>query len=204
MSSKKLGSTSNKADAGTGVHRIKVTLLGTRPPIWRRVEVPSSIPLEHLHEVIQVAFGWENYHMWVFETGSAQYGIPDRELGIASAAAKRLSQVAPKAGAKLRYTYDFGDGWEHELLVEAVGPAAPGVAYPRCVTGRRAGPPEDCGGVWGYQNLIEILADPAHEEHKERLEWLGLDSGDEFDPAAFDVDDVNEALSGLAKVLVKG
>jgi hypothetical protein len=78
------------------------------------------------------------------------------------------------------------------------------VAYPRCLTGRRAGPPEDCGGVWGYQDLIEILADPTHDEHKERLEWLGLDSGGEFDPAAFDVDEVNEALSGLAKVLGKG
>ncbi|MFC4912387.1 plasmid pRiA4b ORF-3 family protein [Actinomadura gamaensis] len=189
--------------AASSVHRIKVTLTGLRPPIWRRLEVPSAMPLDALHLVLQAAFGWENYHMWSFETGSGTYGVADRELGFRSAATARLQQVAARPKDTIVYLYDFGDSWEHEILVEAVAPAEPGVAYPRCLTGRRAGPPEDCGGVWGYGDLIEILADPDHEDHAERLEWLGLDSADEFDPAAFDAAEVNAALSRHARVLTE-
>jgi Plasmid pRiA4b ORF-3-like protein len=116
---------------------------------------------------------------------------------------QKLRQTAPRAGDRLRYTYDFGDDWEHDILVEAVTAAEPGAAYPRCITGRRACPPEDCGGIWGYEELLEILGDPGHDEHDERLEWLGLDSADEFDPAAFDLAEVNNDLAGLATVLVK-
>lgn len=189
--------------AGTMVHRVKITLRGVRPPIWRRLEVPSGITLQQLHQNIQYAFGWEDYHMWVFETPSGDYGIANRELGHRSAVAKKLEAVAPRAGDRIRYTYDFGDDWEHDIVVEDVLSAEPGVAYPRCITGRRAAPPEDCGGIWGYQELLEILADPGHEEHEDRLEWLGLESADEFDPAEFDLDEVNEALSGLAKVIAR-
>lgn len=185
------------------VHKIKVTLRGSQPPIWRRLEVPSGSTLHQLHDIIQAAFGWQDYHMWAFETALGRYGIADRELEIRSAASKRLDQAAPRTGAALRYTYDFGDDWEHDILVEAVTAAEPGVAYPRCLTGRRACPPEDCGGIWGYEYVIEVLADPAHEEHKERLEWLGLDSAEQFDPAAFDPAEANAALSSLATVLVK-
>ncbi|MFE2992241.1 plasmid pRiA4b ORF-3 family protein [Streptomyces sp. NPDC059262] len=188
---------------GTTVHTIKVTLRGSRPPIWRRLEVPSGTTLQQLHHLIQVAFGWEDYHMWAFETPQDRYGTADRELGIRSAAAKRLDQVAQHTGDQFGYTYDFGDNWEHDILVEAVEDAEPGTAYPRCLTGRRACPPEDCGGVWGYEYLIEILADPKHEEHDDRLEWLGLDSADQFDPAAFDLAEVNTALSGYTAVLIK-
>ncbi|MFI6449121.1 plasmid pRiA4b ORF-3 family protein [Kitasatospora sp. NPDC050543] len=129
--------------------------------------------------------------------------LADRELGIRSAAARRLDQVAPSVGDRFGYTYDFGDDWEHDILVEAVTGAEPGIAYPRCLTGRRACPPEDCGGMWGYEYLIEILADPAHEEHDERLEWLGLDTADQFDPAAFDLAEINSTLSGFAAILTE-
>lgn len=189
---------------GRAVHTIKVTLRHSRPPIWRRLQVPSDSTLQQLHNIIQSAFGWEDYHMWVFETPDARYGAADRDLDIRSAASKRLRQVALRAGDKLSYTYDFGDGWDHDIVVEAIADADPGITYPRCLVGRRACPPEDCGGIWGYGYLLEILADPAHEEHKERLEWLGLSSADEFDPAAFDLEEVNSALSALATVLVKG
>lgn len=182
------------------VHRIKVTLAGSRPPIWRRLEVPSAITLRALHDVLQAAFGWEDYHLWVFESPLGRYGVADRELRINSAAARRLHQVAPAQGDRLGYTYDFGDDWEHSILVEAVAAAEPGVAYPRCLTGRRASPPEDCGGIWSYDHLIEILSDPAHEEHEDRLEWLGLESAEQFDPAAFDLARTNTALSRLATV----
>lgn len=194
--------TSRTAPSGT-VHKIKIILRDSRPPIWRRLEVPSDITLRELHDVIQAAFGWEDYHMWAFETGRDRYGIADRDLGIRSAASRRLSQVAPHSGDRLRYTYDFGDNWEHDILVEDVTAPKAGTAYPRCLTGRRACPPEDCGGIWGYDYLIEILADPGHEEHEDRLEWLGLGSAGQFDPAAFDAAEVNSALSGLATVLVK-
>ncbi|RVX46062.1 pRiA4b ORF-3-like protein [Nonomuraea polychroma] len=186
------------------VHRIKVTLAGSRPPIWRRLEVASTITLCTLHDVLQAAFGWEDYHMWVFESPLGRYGVADRELHIASAAAKRLNQVAPAPEDRFSYTYDFGDDWEHAILVEAVTQAEPGIAYPRCLAGRRACPPEDCGGIWGYDYLLEILADPKHEEHEDRLEWLGLDSADQFDPTAFNLAQTNTALSSLATVLIKG
>ena len=185
------------------VHTIKVTLAGSQPPIWRRLQVPSTMTLRALHDVLQVAFGWEDYHMWVFETPLGRYGLPDRDLEISSAAAKRLGQVAPHKTDRLGYTYDFGDDWEHIIAVEAISNPEPGIAYPRCLTGCRACPPEDCGGIWGYDYLIEILTDPRHEEHQERLEWLGLDSPSQFDPSAFDPAQANTALAGLATILIK-
>ena len=188
--------------SGRAIHKIKVSLQGSRPPIWRRLEVPSGITLRQLHDVIQAAFGWQDYHLWMFETAVGRYGIADRELGHRDAGKARLAEVAVVAGSRLGYTYDFGDSWDHDILVEAVGDAEPGVGYPRCLAGRRAGPPEDCGGVWGYETLVEVLADPSHDEHEERLEWLGLESAAEFDPGAFDLAEVNTALSGLAKVMV--
>jgi hypothetical protein len=179
------------------VHTIKVTLAGSQPPVWRRLEVPSAITLDTLHRVIQAVFGWQDYHVWVFETPSGRYGVADRELRIKSAAAKRLDQIAPRPEDRFGYTYDFGDEWEHDILVEAVTDPEPGTTYPRCLAGGRACPPEDCGGIWGYDDLLEILGDPAHEEHQDRLEWLGLDSADQFDPAAFDPAQADTALSRL-------
>ncbi|MGH3612347.1 MAG: plasmid pRiA4b ORF-3 family protein [Pseudonocardia sp.] len=177
------------------VHRLKITLVGSKPPIWRRLEASSTTTLEQLHLDIQATFGWAGYHMWSFFTGHADFGIPDPELGFDDAATMTLSRVAPSSGDRLRYTYDFGDGWEHALVVEAVTAAEPDVSYPRCLTGRRACPPEDSGGMWGYADLLDILADPEHPEHTERLEWLGLESADRFDPAAFDLGEVNAALA---------
>lgn len=188
-------------DRTATVHRLKIGLRGAKPPIWRRLEVPSRFTLDDLHGTIQRAFDWEGYHLWVFETAKGRYGIVDPELEHRSAAAVRLDQVAPGDGDRIRYTYDFGDNWEHEILVEDVLAAEPGVAYPRCLAGRRATPPEDCGGIWGYQYLLEVLDDPQHPEHQERLEWLGLASADELDPAAFDHAELNRALP--AKVLVR-
>jgi hypothetical protein len=100
--------------------------------------------------------------------------------------------------SKLRYTYDFGDDWEHDILVEKVLDRNETVAYPRCTGGRRAAPPEDCGGIWGYAELVEVLNDPADPEHKDRLEWLGLDDAADFDPDRFDAEAVTQALAALA------
>ncbi len=185
------------------VHRIKVTLRGSKPPIWRRFEVPSEISLARLHEIIQLGFGWEDCHLWVFETGAGRYGSLDPDLKIRSAANKKLSAVADWPGDKLRYEYDFGDGWDHDIVVEAVQPAKPGVAYPRCTAGRRACPPEDSGGIWGYNELLNTLANPRHENHQQILWWLGISSAAEFDPARFDLDEANRYLARNSRALIK-
>jgi hypothetical protein len=196
-SARPAGSVGGQA-VGSGVHRLKVTLRGSKPPIWRRLEVPSEITLERLHRVVQVGFGWYGGHLWVFETPAGEYGQPDAELGHADAAAVTLDDVALGVGDQIRYVYDFGDDWRHDILVEEVAAAQPGVAYPRCTAGRRARPPEDCGGMWAYQDLLEILADPGHPEHAEALNALGVASAEAFDPARFDRDVVNAQLSNQA------
>lgn len=106
----------------------------------------------------------------------------------------RKTLTAPAARSKISYVYDFGDGWDHQVLVEKLLDRQPGTKYPRCIGGRRAAPPEDCGGIGGYEELLETLADPTHPEHAEMLEWLGLDNAERFDPAAFDKQAVTESL----------
>nr|CEL14839.1 hypothetical protein [Kibdelosporangium sp. MJ126-NF4]CTQ96530.1 hypothetical protein [Kibdelosporangium sp. MJ126-NF4] len=176
------------------VHTVKVSLHGAKPPIWRRLEISSQTNLAELHRAIQDAFGWLDYHMWVFDAPLGRYGVPDPELEFNDASRTPLLLVAPGPGDRLRYTYDFGDNWDHDIVVEKVSPATPEAVYPRCLAGRRAGPPEDCGGIWGYAHLIEALADPEHEEHDHLMEWLGLDSAGEFDPARFDLAEINRRL----------
>ncbi|MGH3620416.1 MAG: plasmid pRiA4b ORF-3 family protein [Sciscionella sp.] len=185
------------SDQPVPVYQIKVALRGAKPPIWRRLEVPADISLARLHQVIQVAFDWYDSHMHVFETPYGEFGTADAELGYRAEAPVTLEQVAPDARSKIHYRYDFGDDWEHDILVEKVLDREETVSYPRCTGGRRAAPPEDCGGIWGYSDLTEILSDPAHPEHEERLEWLGLDEAADFDPAGFDANTVTQALSRL-------
>jgi hypothetical protein len=184
---------------GGGVCQIKISLRGvSKPPVWRRVAVPADITLDLLHELILRVMGWSGGHLHVFSTGWAEYGSPDSELGHGDETAVRLIELLSGPGDKLRYTYDFGDDWEHDVVLEEVLPASPGAADPCCLAGKGACPPEDCGGVWGYAELKEILADRGHEQHQDMLDWLGLDSGDEFDPKAFSVDDVNLSLGSVA------
>jgi hypothetical protein len=194
-----LGSWGMRGAAGAAGQRgpvlqVKISLLGSsRPPVWRRLLVPADIRLDRLHGVIQAAMGWENCHMHVFSDGSREW-CPDPDLGRGDERRATLGQLLKRAGKRIRYTYDFGDDWEHEIVLEGVLAAEPGVRYPVCVTGNGACPPEDCGGVWGYEDLRKVLADPAHEQHTEMLEWLCLQAVAEFDPARFDVDEVNRAL----------
>lgn len=191
----KLPAKRKKSDGPAPVYQIKVGLRGAKPPIWRRLEVPADISLARLHQVIQIAFDWEDSHMHVFETPHGAFGTPDPELGHRAETPVTLEQVAPGANDKISYTYDFGDDWEHDIVVEKVLDRDPAVTYPRCTGGRRAAPPEDCGGVWGYAELIDILNDPAHPEHDDRLEWLGLDDATEFNPAEFNAEAVTQALA---------
>jgi hypothetical protein len=137
--------------------------------------------------------GWYNSHLHDFRIGDVSYSDPRmmQELSDRDEWTALLEEVAPRPKSRLRYTYDFGDSWEHEILVEAITAPEPDKRYPVCVTGKRACPPEDCGGVWGYADLLEAIADPANPEHEELLEWLG----DPFDPEAFDVAEVNQRLA---------
>ena len=175
---------------------LKVTLRGIRPPIWRRLEVPSRLSLGGLHDAIQAAMGWGGHHLYVFDVAGRGYGDPAMVDDVADDERLTVGGVLKAGVRRFTYTYDFGDDWEHEIVLERVLVAEPGVRYPLCLAGKGACPPEDCGGVWGYEELREALADPAHERHEEMLEWLGLQTAAEFDPARFDVEEVNGALVG--------
>ncbi|MHB8418573.1 MAG: plasmid pRiA4b ORF-3 family protein [Myxococcales bacterium] len=173
------------------IHRIRATLVGIEPEITRVIEVANDATLEQLHDVLQAAFGWTNSHLHMFTVGDHRFSMPDpdNELECEDEANVTVAEFARLKGGPLLYEYDFGDSWEHELEVEKVGPPEPGATYPRCVDGARACPPEDCGGVGGYEHLLEGLADPEHEEHAEMKEWAG-----EYDPEAFDIDRINREL----------
>ena len=188
-----------EAGPGHPIARLKISLIGVRsPPVWRRVVVPADIPLDRLHDVIQTTLGWLDCHLHAFSAAGVDYGPPDPDfdLGLDHRDGRKatLARLAPKPGDRLRYAFDFGDDWEHEILVERLLSAEAGVRYPSCTGGSGRRPPEDCGGPPGYAFLREALADPDHDEHARMLDWLGLDSPAQFDPTAFDVDEVNALL----------
>ncbi len=175
-----------------GIYQLKVTLKGSKPPIWRRIQVPADTKLSQLHWMLQDVMGWMNSHMHQFRVGQTYYGepSPDYDFEVEDERKITLSQAAPGAKKKIVYDYDFGDDWEHEILVEKVLEPEPGVRYPICIAGKRACPPEDCGGVWGYAEFLEAIRDPKHPEHEDMLEWVG----GAFDAEEFDLDFINEEL----------
>ena len=167
--------------AATTIHRVKVSLYGAKPPVWRRLELPSAMPLDAVHQVIQVALDWDDYHLHMFETPCGEFGPADDDDDWSDRqdeTAVALAQVATAVKAKIVYVYDFGDEWRHDIVVEAIAPAEPGVAYPRCTGGRRQAPPEDCGGVWSFNEEQAEQADP------------------------FDADDITARLTPMATVLI--
>jgi hypothetical protein len=179
---------------------LKITLRGLRPPVWRRVRVPRDITLRMLHRVIQAAMAWQDYHLHEFEIGDRRYGEPDDEAlpgdeRTYNESNVKLGALIDRGVERFRYVYDFGDGWEHEIVVEKALPLDPERPYPSLVTGKRACPPEDCGGVYGYLRLLEILADPRHEEHAELSEW----AGEGFDPERLDLDAIRRDLVRLVR-----
>jgi hypothetical protein len=195
-----------RAAAETGMlYQLKVTLRGvSKPPVWRRVLVDADASLGELHQVIIAAMGWDDSHLHMFSDGGARYSTPDMDLDDEDEDEDEdefaLADVLAEPGDRLRYTYDFGDSWDHDIKLEKVFPPdadPPATVVPACLAGKGACPPEDCGGPWGYAALKEVIADPSDEEHEERLEWLGLGDPSEFDPAAFDLASVNGRLHGL-------
>lgn len=185
-----------RVTAKTRIFRIDFALLDVEPLVRRVVEVPGEASLAVLHEVVQDAMGWEHAHLHEFDIDGARYGLPDPDWdsGVVDESKTNLFRVL-KPGQQVGYVYDFGDNWHHRLVVAAVTAPEPGVHYPRCVAGQGACPPEDVGGIWGFEEFVEVLADPAHPEHAERVEWWG---SDRFDPHHFDLDATDRALARLA------
>jgi len=181
------------------IYQIKVTLLGSKPPIWRRFLVADTVTLDNLHDILQIVMGWTNSHLHHFIIDDELYGMPlDDDFGDMRTKDEtrfKLNQLVSGKGFKFGYEYDFGDGWEHDLVVEKILPAEKGARYPTCVAGKRACPPEDVGGIWGYQDFLKAISDPSHSEHAEIREWIGGD----FDPQRFNLNAVNVGLHQLRR-----
>jgi len=170
------------------LYQFKITLKDFRPSIWRRIQV-KNCTLDKLHERIQTSMGWTNSHLHQFEINGERYGDPVLlddgydDFYCVDTIVTKISEIVPKDGSRFGfiYQYDFGDNWEHEVVFEGCLRADPGQRYPLCLEGERSCPPEDVGGVWGYKEYLEALADPNHEQHQEFLDWRGP-----FDPEEFD------------------
>jgi hypothetical protein len=176
-------------------HQLKITLREVKPAVWRRVVVPSSWKLSKVSRVIETAMGWDGYHLHAFEVGDARYGPvdPGWDLDLNDESKVALAELLTEVKATMRWDYDFGDGWEHDVVVEAIGEASAPLVKAVCLDGRNGCPPEDCCGPWGYENLREALADPAHPDHDDMREWIG----EGFDPKSFDVAATNAALQHI-------
>src|SRR5713101_7839663 len=176
------------------VYQIKVTLRGSHPPIWRRIQMRCDITLAKLHRILQCVMGWEDAHLHQFAIGDQTSACPARTTQARAKAETngntKLSEVVPGERSQFRYDYDFGDNWQHVLVVEKILPPEEGVRYPVCLAGARACPPEDVGGLPGYENFLEAIGDPGHPEHNEFSEWVG----GTFDSEALDGDEVNQRL----------
>ncbi len=175
---------------------VRIELLDTDPLIWREVDVQTSISLKALHAVIQAAFGWRNYHLWEFSLGKRRFGLPSgedwREEPLADANKVHLADLLGPRRTTIDYLYDFGDSWEHRLIISNVRAGDPDCSYPRYVGGERRGPPEDCGGIPGFYDKLEAAADPDHPDHVEIKDWLG-----DYDPGTIDEASVNRALARI-------
>jgi Plasmid pRiA4b ORF-3-like protein len=175
----------------------RIDLRDTNPLIWRQVEVPTSVTLKVLHDIVQAVMGWFDYHLWEFTIGQRKYGLPmDEDWGPEpriDAGKVRLRDVLTPQETVIDYTYDFGDGWDHRLTVTNVHAGEPGVSYPRYVGGERNGPPEDCGGIPSFSEMLEAIADPNHPNHGDAKKW-----SDGYDPGILDDLPIKYALSRIA------
>jgi hypothetical protein len=184
-----------RAQPGDAVLQLRITLADVAdPPVWRRVLIPSAYPLDRVHNVVQAAMGWQNAHLHAFRLGDETYAAPDPddEMGSLDETRFRLGDLV--AGVdRIDYEYDFGDGWEHALVVEARAVAQDGAVYPACIAGEGACPPEDCGGSPGFAEFKAVLAGPPSAERDELLAW----AGGAYDPRRFDVSAANAAVSAI-------
>jgi hypothetical protein len=176
---------------------IRIELRDTDPLIWREVDVPTSITLKVLHDVIQAVMGWFDHHLWEFTIGKQRYGLPmDEDWGTAprkEASKVRLHDVLKPRETVIDYIYDFGDSWEHRLTVTKVRAGNPEASYPCYLGGEKNAPPEDCGGIPSFYDMLEALADPDHPNHADASEWA-----DDYDPDVIDELQIKYALARIA------
>lgn len=182
------------------IARLKIILDDVEPAVLRRIEVPVDIHLERLHLTIQAAMGWTNSHLYELRAGDVGWSTPYPDADWADdfldARKARLGDILEGIGRKkLTYLYDFGDGWEHTIKVERLTDPEPGMLYPRLIEVSGRCPPEDCGGPWGYAELVAAIKDPGHERHAELTEWIG----DDFDPDADNSEQLAADVAALAK-----
>src|SRR5579863_689713 len=183
--------------AATIAH-LRIKLDDVEPAVVRRLEVPLTIRLDRLHLVLQAAMGWTNSHLYEIRARDVGWGIPDPDFGdgpLDAAKARLVDVLEGVGGRSLKYLYDFGDGWEHSIRIERITDAVPGIVYPRLIEATGRCPPEDVGGPWGYHEFLDVIADPNHEEHAERLQWIG----GHFDPTNVNVEALAQAVHNLAK-----
>ncbi|HHW39724.1 MAG TPA: plasmid pRiA4b ORF-3 family protein [Syntrophomonadaceae bacterium] len=190
----------------SNVYQLKITLLEIEPPIWRRILVPQNITFYKLHKIIQASFGWQDYHLFNFDLGDVVVHIPDPDYapGELYGGKKELNAKRTKIDELLverkrcTYTYDFGDKWQHEVVLEKTLEAKEGRHYPLCIAGARHRPPEDVGGVGGYQEFLGVIRNPKHPEYNNYLLWAEKDTGGrKFDPEYFYINEVNRALARI-------
>jgi hypothetical protein len=190
------------------VYQFKITLKEITPAVWRRIQVPENYTFWDLHVAIQDSMGWTNAHLHAFnmihpETGeSEEIGIPDdsdfAEIPMLAGWEENIADWFSKENMKADYNYDFGDDWNHEVVLEKILPKETGKKYPICLDGERACPPEDCGGVWGYEDLLETIRNPDHEEYENMMTWLGRGfDPDYFDPEKVKFNDPKKRLKNL-------
>jgi Plasmid pRiA4b ORF-3-like protein len=184
------------------VYQLHVSLLEIQPPIWRTLELSSHTTLRQFHRILQIAMGWEEYHLHAFEAGKHRYGLPadslDPDAPTLPEARFTLADVLPRKGARLLYLYDFGDGWEHEVKLERILDNQE-LLPPRILAGARRCPPEDCGGPFGYAELLAILSNPRHKRYREMHQWVGP----RFHQEAFSPEPGNERLRRNRSLLPK-
>lgn len=185
--------------ASSNSYQFEITLKGPKPSIWRRIQVPEEYNFYELHVAIQDAMGWHDCHLHQFDMKHPQtgekisIGTPSSDFGFEAIIPEQTAKITKyfvNVNDKALYEYDFGDGWEHEIVLQRIMPSEADVEYPRCVAGKRACPPEDCGGVWGYAELLKILASPETDEYMEKIEWLDSLGVEDFDPDEFDPEEI--------------
>ena len=178
------------------IYQIQIVLKGSKPKIWRRILVPSDLLLPDFHEIIQTTMGWGNYHLHqfikdrIFYTQKMDNDDFWDDMDNVDYSKTKISDLLKKEKDRITYEYDFGDSWEHVIILEKIEKSGLDKTIPTCLTGKNNCPPEDCGGIWGYSDMLQIVKNPDHEEYEEYVEWLG----EEFDPKYFNKNEINEML----------
>ncbi len=181
-------------------YQFKVLLESTKPPVWRRLMIPKNFTFIDLHAVIQAAMGWENAHLFAFrhpDKHHGEIGIPaDSDWGGHQAQDAQLvyvREVFTHEKQRMHYEYDFGDSWQHTVLLEKI--LDDRILAPQCLKGKGACPPEDCGGLWGYYSMVETVNDPKASDHQDMREWIGMKEGERWDLEAFDIDECRRRVT---------